>query len=451
MCSLHTRRPARYLQEVRWPLHQRERPLAQLARRLHDSASPSSSNQVDADVSTGTVLGSRTHHCGALRESDNGKRVTLSGWILPLRRVSKSLAFFPLHDAHGATQIVARSPDDATSHGGSTVSRELLDQLEVVPQQSVISVEGTVRVRPVAMRNMQQSTGAIEVEIHSFQVLNRTDRSALPFDPFDQKNLAGEELRARYRYLDLRRPTLARNIQLRSRVAHTMRQFLHQAEFSEVETPVLLRSTPEGAAEFLVPTRIAKQRSKTETQPEPLFYALPQSPQQPKQLLIASGCVDRYYQFAKCFRDEDSRKDRQVEFTQIDMEMGFITTRADAGSDWRIGGKEVRHTVEGMMKTIWTEAVGKDLGTMPLPVLTYRQAMATFGSDKPDRRFGLHIHDLSSAFVSHDGEEIDELIQDTIEIIVCPSLPQLSNKVSSQLTKEVETDRKGTVSREEWL
>ncbi len=337
--------------------------------------------------------------------------------------MSKTLGFLRLQDASGQIQVVVRSSENDGSGGKD--AQALLDRLQSIPLQSVLSVRGTVLPRREGTINAAMPTGEVEVELQDFAVLNEADRD-LPFQPHDAANLANDALRSRYRYLDLRRPELARNIQLRSRVARTVRDHLHKCGFDEVETPVLLRSTPEGAAEFLVPTRTSKIKGTN----EPLFYALPQSPQQPKQLLIASGCVDKYYQFAKCFRDEDSRKDRQVEFTQIDLEMGFVSQSApSAESDWRMGGSEVREVVEGMVSAVWQEVKGIDFGR--LPVITYEHAMATYGSDKPDRRFGMQIQSISSALRSHDGEA--EAPASVVEMIVSPS-EGLSNSAVKALT-----------------
>lgn len=248
-------------------------------------------------------------------------------------------------------------------------------------------------------------TGDIEVEVESFTLLNAADKD-LPLRPSDEHSLvscsihvsvsptadpnnpqANEALRARYRYLDLRRPTLTSNLRIRSRATHAARTHLHALDFLEVETPILLRSTPEGAREFLVPTRVPA--SSTTQAGGPSFYALQQSPQQPKQLLISSGAVQKYFQIARCFRDEDGRKDRQPEFTQVDIEMAFVSGAPvdvegqgmgdSCGGKWRMGGGEVRDVVEGLVKSMWEAARGKEeADALPerFPVLTYREAMS---------------------------------------------------------------------------
>lgn len=260
-------------------------------------------------------------------------------------------------------------------------------------------------------------TGAIEVEVESLEVLNAAD-AALPFyatQCHPDTPLPKETLRARFRYLDLRRRALGDNIRRRSRVAHAARCLLHELgtsrtdpEFCEVETPTLLRSTPEGAREFLVPTRGAPDAP-------PTFYALQQSPQQPKQLLMASGVTDRYFQFAKCFRDEDGRKDRQPEFTQLDLEMSFVRGAApDPASTWRIGGTEVRDVTERLLRAMWA-AAGRDAAQLPpgpFPVHSYAHVMQRYGSDKPDLRFGLAIADLAPALGAPPSAALD--------VLVCP-------------------------------
>ncbi|KAL0949568.1 hypothetical protein HGRIS_009617 [Hohenbuehelia grisea] len=326
----------------------------------------------------------RTHNCGALTAADAGSRVILSGWLLPERK-GKLVSFLPLKDSHGTTQLIIdhQRPE-----------AEQLHALSDLPPESVVVIEGTVLLRPPNARR-PGSTGDIDVRVDTFTLLNAADKQ-LPFLPSNPHNLPNEELRARYRYLDLRRTELSDNLKKRSKTANIIRTALHEQDFLEVETPILLRSSPEGAREFLVPTRLASGANAS----EPLFYALPQSPQQPKQLLICSGAVDRYYQLAKCFRDEDGRKDRQPEFTQVDLEMAFVSwghqTPADdlRASIWRIGGDEVREVIESLIRRIWLEVAAVSLPKR-FPVMTYYEAMSRYGSDKPDTRFGLEIKDLA--------------------------------------------------------
>lgn len=311
----------------------------------------------------------RTHACGALRAHDVGARVTLAGWMLPPRRISRHLAFVPLQDVSGQVQLVATEPG-------------VVERLVSVPVESVVSVRGTVHTRKAP--NPGMPTGAVEVSVHDLEVLN--EAAPLPFYASNSHELPNDALRAKYRYLDLRREALARNLRKRSAVSHAARTFLVEHGFVDVETPVLLRSTPEGAREFLVPTR--------RTSAPPQFYALQQSPQQPKQLLMVSGVTDRYFQFAKCFRDEDGRKDRQPEFTQIDLEMSFVRGWSDK-PEWPLGGAEVRDVTEGLVRTMWDAAHphGPALPT-PFPILSYEHAMSVYGSDKPDTRFGLRVANL---------------------------------------------------------
>ncbi|KAF7301463.1 hypothetical protein MIND_00711700 [Mycena indigotica] len=309
----------------------------------------------------------RTHSCGGLSAADIGSRVVLTGWLLPERKGGKNLSFFPLRDSLGTTQLVVNNQPSFSD----------------VPIESTVLVQGTVVARPMNAKR-PGPTGEIDVVVDNYILLNPADAN-LPFYPSTARTLANEDLRARFRFLDLRRPSLAANLRTRSRVAHLVRQILHKRDFTEVETPVLLRSSPEGAREFLVPTR---------SDGLPRFYALPQSPQQPKQLLICSGGVDKYFQIAKCFRDEDGRKDRQPEFTQIDLEMAFVSWGDQHESSWRIGGSEVRDVTESLIRAIWKDVLNVELPAQ-FKVMTYNEAMKLYGSDKPDTRFDLKIKDIT--------------------------------------------------------
>ncbi|KAF8741336.1 tRNA synthetases class II (D, K and N), partial [Rhizoctonia solani] len=293
--------------------------------------------------------------------------------------VSKHLTFFTLKDGDSQTQLLVRSPTAGDAEAGP--------KLEDVPVESVVLVEGKVVARPGSSKRRNTSTGDVEVHVDKYTVLNPATK--LPFRSDDRFELVNEQLRATHRHLDLRRDSLTKNIKTRSKVAHIARNYLYDLGFTEVETPILLKSTPEGAREFIVPTRLGSS--------EPLFYALPQSPQQPKQLLVCSGAVDKYYQIARCFRDEDGRKDRQPEFTQIDLEMAFVGwgDGVDVGDGWRVGGREVKNVVEGLVRKIWKGTLGVDLEDR-FKVMRYADAMEKYGSDKPDTRFGLEIHPVTS-------------------------------------------------------
>ncbi|KAG1471056.1 hypothetical protein G6F56_002341 [Rhizopus delemar] len=303
---------------------------------------------------------SRTHYCGDLRGANEGEKVVLCGWAQSSRSLSQDLIFIPLRDHSGVTQLVFR---DSNNH-------QLKLQVQSLSAENVICVEGIVRKRPEGMTNKKQATGEIEVEIETLYCLNPASPS-LPFWP-SQNQVSNEELRLRYRYLDLRRDELQHNIRLRSKTANTIRNYLAENGFTEIETPMLFKSTPEGAREFIVPTR--KKGN---------FYALPQSPQQHKQMLMAAG-FDRYFQIARCFRDEDLRADRQPEFTQIDLEMSFVKVQ------------DIQNIIEGMVTTIWDKALGKKLTKASFPHMTYHEAMSKYGSDKPDTRFDMFINDIGS-------------------------------------------------------
>jgi aspartyl-tRNA synthetase len=299
----------------------------------------------------------RSHNCGALRPADEGQRVTLMGWVHK-RRDLGSLTFIDLRDRYGLTQLVFNPEFQAESHGRAKVLRS----------EFVIAIVGEVRRRDPATVNPRIETGAIEVWVEKLVLLNTANTPPFPIE--DNLDQVGEELRYRYRFLDLRRARLQRNFILRHRIALACRNYLDQKNFLELETPMLTKSTPEGARDYLVPSRVQKGR----------FYALPQSPQIFKQLFMVAG-FERYVQITRCFRDEDLRADRQPEFTQIDMEMSFVQR------------EDVLELVEGMMAEVFRVA-GVQVAT-PFPRMSYAQAMSRYGSDKPDLRFNLPIHDFS--------------------------------------------------------
>ncbi|KAG0268488.1 hypothetical protein DFQ27_006553 [Actinomortierella ambigua] len=340
----------------------------------------------------GTVFGDfpkRTHRCGELNKASVGQKVVLCGWSQNVRKFSDNLIFMPIRDASGSTQLVLKDEDGKLAQ----IRAKLLD----LSPESVICVEGVVVARSTKTINSKMATGEIEVDITKLHVLNKT-HATLPFLPGNQEK-TNEELRLKYRVLDLRRQDLQDNLRRRSYAAWVVRDYLIGQGFVEVETPMLFKSTPEGAREFVVPTREKGD-----------FYALPQSPQQYKQLLMASG-VDRYFQLAKCFRDEDLRADRQPEFTQIDMEMSF-------GS-----AKDVQNVVEGLVTTVWKKVLDISFAD-PFPHMDYQTAMSKYGSDKPDTRFGLEIKQIGAL----KGDE-------TLEAIVLPNELGLSGSEMKKLAK----------------
>jgi aspartyl-tRNA synthetase len=305
----------------------------------------------------------RTHHCAELRASDIGAQVQLAGWV-HVRRDHGGVVFIDLRDREGLTQVVFRPEENAAA-------TELAHTLR---HEDVIQVIGKVAPRLPGTQNPKLATGAIEVLPDTLTILNRAD--VLPF-PLDS-DPSNEDLRLSYRYFDLRRPHLARNLRVRHRVTKATRDFLDSQGFVEIETPILSKSTPEGARDFLVPSRLAPGK----------FYALPQAPQQYKQLLMVGG-IEKYFQIAKCFRDEDLRADRQPEFTQIDIEASFVTP------------EDIYRLVEGMLAAIFRDARGVQIPT-PFPRMTWHEAMDQFGSDKPDRRFAMPLVDLREAFASSE-------------------------------------------------
>jgi aspartyl-tRNA synthetase len=317
----------------------------------------------------------RSHTCGELRASHVGERVTLAGWV-HRRRDHGHLAFFDMRDRHGITQVVTSADDAPDAHTAADPARN----------EWVVQVEGVVRERPVGTANPELPTGEIEVAVDRFTVLNPS--RVPPFYVNEEQVGLDESLRLRHRYLDLRRPVLQRRILLRARLAGAIRRTLEADGFADIETPTLIRSTPEGARDFVVPSRL---------QPGS-FYALPQSPQQLKQLLMVAG-YDRYYQLARCYRDEDSRGDRQPEFTQLDLEMSFV---AEA---------DVMDTVEQAVIAVSREVTPeRPLLAEPFPRLTYEEAMRRYGSDKPDIRFGMELVELNEVVAGVDFRVFSEPI-----------------------------------------
>ncbi|MEK7706966.1 MAG: aspartate--tRNA ligase [Verrucomicrobiota bacterium] len=306
----------------------------------------------------------RTHHCNELRPAQIGQTVTLAGWVHS-RRDLGGLIFIDVRDREGRTQTV---------FDPSAMPQELFESAAALRSECVVSITGRVRQRPEGTTNPKIPTGEVEVVASALEVLNVADVLPFPVDDPEAAAKVNEELRLKYRYLDLRRPEMARNLRLRSRVATATRVFMEEQGFLEVETPTLFKSTPEGAREFLVPCRTNAGQ----------FYALPQSPQQFKQILMVAG-VEKYFQLARCYRDEDLRADRQPEFTQIDIEMSFIER------------EDIYALIEGLLQRVWKVALNVDVPT-PFLRLTFEEALNRYGIDKPDTRFGMELVDFTEEF-----------------------------------------------------
>ncbi|MDZ7391981.1 MAG: aspartate--tRNA ligase [candidate division KSB1 bacterium] len=353
----------------------------------------------------------RTHTCGELRAEHEGQQVTVMGWVRH-RRDHGGIYFVDLVDRYGLVQVNFA----AQSHP------ELYAQARELKAEWVVAVTGLVQRRPEGMRNPSLPTGDIEVLATDLEVLNRAKTP--PFEIKDQVD-ASEELRLTYRYLDLRRPELQQSILLRHRVYQVVRRYLDAHGFVEIETPFLIKSTPEGARDYLVPSRVHKGK----------FYALPQSPQTYKQLLMVAG-FDRYFQIVRCFRDEDLRADRQPEFTQIDLEMSFVHA------------EDVRELCEGLMATVLQEIWGYHLQT-PLPVLPYDEAIARYGTDKPDLRFETPITDISHLVAGSQFRVFAETVRNggVVAGLCVPQAGQFSRKRVDELAAAVkEWGGKGLVA-----
>ena len=298
----------------------------------------------------------KTHNCGELSNADVGQQVTVCGW-LNRRRDHGGLIFIDLRDRSGVVQITV----DPESEGDSAVAAHQV--AEQARNEYVIQIQGTVRNRPEGFENANLSTGSIEIIANSVTILNASKTP--PFYISDDANSVDESLRLKYRYLDLRRDRMKNNLILRHNIVRFIREFLAERDFLDIETPILLKSTPEGARDFIVPSRMHPHE----------FYALPQSPQQLKQLLMVAG-MERYYQIARCFRDEDLRADRQPEFTQLDLEMSFVEA------------EDIRELMEGMLIELSGKISDKRIQQLPFPIITYAEAMGKYGIDRPDLRFG---------------------------------------------------------------
>jgi len=339
----------------------------------------------------------RSVTCGALRASDEGRTITLNGWV-HRHRDHGGIRFFDIRDRYGLTQVVVDADAPA----------ELRAASEELKFEYCVAVEGTVHTRPPAMANPHMPTGEIEVHAARIVILSRCE--VLPF-MIDEKADAREDTRFKYRYLDLRTGAMQRNIALRHRAALATREFLSARGFLEIETPMFIKSTPEGARDYLVPSRLNPGR----------FYALPQSPQLYKQILMVSG-FDRYFQIARCFRDEDARGDRQPEFTQIDIEMSFVSR------------DDVFELVEGLFLNIFTKSIDREI-TVPFPRIAYDEAMNLYGSDKPDLRFGLQMQDFGP-FAQRGGFEVFKKVVEgggVMKALVAPGCGEYSRKQITDL------------------
>ncbi|MDD5354335.1 MAG: aspartate--tRNA ligase, partial [bacterium] len=342
----------------------------------------------------------RTHTCGVLKKNDAGQAVTLVGWVHS-RRDHGGLIFIDVRDRAGITQVVF-NPQGAGA--------DLFKEAEKLRCEFVVTVTGQVTLRPAGTENPKLSTGEIEITATKLEVLNPS--KTLPFEVAEETEV-NEETRLKYRYLDLRRPRMKNNLVFRYKTVKVIRDYLDNQGFVEVETPILTKSTPEGARDYLVPSRVHPN----------MFFALPQSPQLFKQMLMVAG-MEKYFQIAKCFRDEDLRADRQPEHTQIDMEMSFVTQ------------EDIFAHVEGLMSMIFQKMMNIELKT-PFPRLTYAESKSKYGSDKPDLRFGLEIRDITEIVKDAEFKVFAEVAKNkgVIRAVCAPGIAGYSRKEIEDLTK----------------
>ncbi|MBP5675704.1 MAG: aspartate--tRNA ligase [Bacteroidales bacterium] len=343
----------------------------------------------------------RTHTCGELRIENKGQKVTLAGWVQKARKLG-GMTFIDLRDRYGITQLVVEADAPAA----------LVEAATSLGREFVIQATGEVVER--SAKNAKMATGDIEIKLADITILNK---SAVPPFTIEEESDGGDDLRMKYRYLDLRRGPLQRALALRHKIAHEVRNYLDAKGFMEIETPYLIKSTPEGARDFVVPSRMNPGQ----------FYALPQSPQTFKQLLMVAG-YDRYFQIVRCFRDEDLRADRQPEFTQIDCEMSFVEQ------------EDVLNTFEGMMRTLFKNVLGVDIPN-PLPRMSWYDAMDFYGSDKPDVRFGMKIHEITSESKGKGFGVLDGAAY--IGVICVPSAAEYTRKQVDELTEWVKRPQVG--------
>ena len=343
----------------------------------------------------------RTHTCGELRISDKGRQVTLAGWVQKARKLG-GMTFIDLRDRYGVTQLVVEADAPA----------ELVETATSLGREFVIQAFGEVLERQ--SKNAKMDTGDIEIKVNAINILNK---SVTPPFTIEDESDGGEDIRMKYRYLDLRRNPLKNALMLRHKIAHETRNYLDANGFLEIETPYLIKSTPEGARDFVVPSRMNPGQ----------FYALPQSPQTFKQLLMVAG-YDRYFQIVRCFRDEDLRADRQPEFTQIDCEMSFVEQ------------EDVLNTFEGMMRTLFKNVLNVEIAN-PIPRMSWYDAMDRYGSDKPDIRFGMTIHDITAEAKGKGFGVLDDAAY--IGAISVPGGAEYTRKQLDELTEWVKRPQVG--------
>ena len=343
----------------------------------------------------------RTHTCGELRISDKGRQVTLAGWVQKARKLG-GMTFIDLRDRYGVTQLVVEADAPA----------ELVETATSLGREFVIQAVGEVLERQ--SKNPKMDTGDIEIKVNAINILNK---SVTPPFTIEDESDGGEDIRMKYRYLDLRRNPLKNALMLRHKIAHETRNYLDANGFLEIETPYLIKSTPEGARDFVVPSRMNPGQ----------FYALPQSPQTFKQLLMVAG-YDRYFQIVRCFRDEDLRADRQPEFTQIDCEMSFVEQ------------EDVLNTFEGMMRTLFKNVLNVEIAN-PIPRMSWYDAMDRYGSDKPDIRFGMTIHDITAEAKGKGFGVLDDAAY--IGAISVPGGAEYTRKQLDELTEWVKRPQVG--------
>jgi len=354
----------------------------------------------------------RTHTCGELGSKDLGSKVILCGWVHS-RRDHGGVIFIDLRDRYGLTQAVFDPSHDEKPHKTA----------EHLGREYVISVEGKIRKRKEGMINPKLKTGEVELLVDNVQILSK---AKVPPIEIDDEIVANEDLRLKYRYLDLRRPVMQKHLEIRHRAAKATREFLNSRGFLEIETPMLVKSTPEGARDYIVPSRITHGNA----------YALPQSPQLYKQILMISGC-DKYYQIARCLRDEDLRADRQPEFTQIDIEMSFITE------------EDIYELCEGMMKKIFKDSINYDVKT-PFQRISYDEARKKYGTDKPDIRFGFELVDATGAVKNCDFSVFKQVIEKN-GVILCVNAKNCANFSRKELDELIEKAESYGASGLAWM